>query len=91
MRNKHDEPHDFPLLLPGEIPREEESPQNIAVKIRKDSNCLGETECCWKPTHPLKGPTHSIVCFQALTLGSCRQKAAQEAPETYKERLNSVA
>ena len=38
----------------------EEPPQHMAVKISRDSVCLGEMEDCWKPRSPLKGPVHRL-------------------------------
>lgn len=34
---------------------EEDSQQNLAMKISRNSGHSGETEGCWKPKHPFKG------------------------------------
>lgn len=46
---------------------------------------LGETERCWKPRPPLKGPVHGLTHLQASSLGCSRGAPAQEVPGTRRE------
>lgn len=70
---------------------EEDSSQNLTVRIKGVSNHPGETEGCYKPRYPIKGPIHRLAHLQAVTMGSSRGTAAQEVPETHRERLSYMA
>lgn len=68
--------HSHPgLPSPWDLYRDEEIPQQLAVK----------NQWC-----PFKGPC-TPTPLQALTLGSSGRAGTQEAPDTYKERLRWVA
>lgn len=70
---------------------EKRSPHKIWLKISGDSDRLYETEGSWKRRCLFKGPAHRFTRSQALTWALGRGKESWEAPETYRERLSSVA
>lgn len=51
----------------------------------------GETEGCYRPMCPLKGPEHRRPCSQTLALISSEATAAQKAPGTYGKEMNCLA
>lgn len=85
LRSEGPQPHTELSSLEHQC--QEEEPPHLAVKNSGNSNRPGEIEL----RHLLKGPAHRLTCSQTVTLGSSRGSTAQEAQETYREKLSCVA
>lgn len=89
LRSKGSQPNTG-IPSPEQQYQEEEPTKYLAVKISKDSFCLGEADSYWKCRCPLKGLVHRLT-LTGTHPGLQQRNSSLGAPEIYREKLSYMA